>query len=511
MCTLSSRKVIGYVLFAGLFSAIIAAYLGPALAQEPGQQQEGAIAGSLQQWHVLATSPGVKVLSESYSDPGKILPSSQNPREVAQDWLMEKEIEEGRNMVGGKLIYISIGSASINARPADPGFIDSRYLAFQRAELEAKAKAAIFLGVDLTTERGTSEREINPQERAELETIVKASPTLQENAERMGVKDSIYSLFQKTHRLAEAKLDQALEKSGVDVAQERKETKRKQATKEAQRDKMKQLRNISETSMKTAACAFAEVQGTQVIQTFEGSYKNNYQVVVISLWSHNMQRLVEAMSQGAAPRTLSRKQAKEDLHRQLPQDPQELACLMGVRAYINQDGETVMLAFGQAGVEVLGGREDKAFELAGKKARLRAMSAMRSFIGEKVAFSGTEELREVLALYATEYQQPEGRAEYRSISQFQETIQAAADKQKITGLHGLLSRELTHPFTDKPMVLEIMAWSPSSQAMAEEVKRAIHQGTDAPPATKTPAPPQSETPARKGVISSGAGADKDAW
>ena len=70
-------------------------------------------------------------------------------------------------------------------------------------------------------------------------------------------------------------------------------------------------------------------------------------------------------------------------------------------------------------------------------------------------------LKEALALYASEAQDG-GDSEYRSISQFQEKIQAVAAKQKITGLHGLTTKELVHPFTDKPMVLKVMAWSPSS-------------------------------------------------
>lgn len=481
------------------------------LGQQPGEQEKTAYSHETKQWYVHATSPGVKILSASYHAPGRVLSQEKNPKDAAQDWLIENELEEGRNLLNKKLLYVSIGSASVNANPSEPKFIDSRYLAFQRAELEAKAKTAIFLGVDLTTTRGTSEREINPYERAALEEIVKASPTLQKNAGQMGVKENIYGLFKKAHRLTEAKMDKALENEGVDLASEQAEADRKKAEAKAKRDRFGQLRNISEASLKAAASAFAEVQGTQVIQSFEASYKGNYQVVVITLWSQNLQRLVESMQRGTAPMELSIKKAKKEVTRQLPEDPNELACLTGVRAYINQDGEHVLLAFGQAGVEVLGGREDKAFELAGKKARLRAMAAMRTFMGEKIAFSATEELAEVLALYANEYQEGESGQDYRSISQFQENIQAISKKQKIAGIHGLLTRELTHPFTDKPVVLKVMSWSPSSQSMSKELKQSIEYGVKTPVKPKAAEQTQVPTPARKGIISSGEGADKDAW
>jgi hypothetical protein len=490
----------------GLFSTIC----GATLAQEPGQSEEAAISGQSQQWDVIGKSPGVVIVSRQWADPGDLLPAGDNPLEVAQDWLLEQGLEEGRNLYRGKLLYVSTGSAAINATPDDPGFIDSRLLAFQRAELEAKVKTAIFLGVDLTTSRGSSEREINPDERGQMEAIVKASPTLAPSAERLGVKDGIYKFFDKGRQLAEAKLDRALEESGVDVSAAKAEERRKQAAAQAERDKFARLRHISEASLQTSALAVAEVQGAQVIQSFEGSYHNNYQVVVITLWSLNLQRLVNSMQQGTAPKPLPIRTAKDQLIEQLPKKANELVCLTGVRAYINQDGEHVLLAFGQAGVRVLGGREDKAFELAGKKARLRAMGAIRTFMGEKVAFAASEELQEVLALYVDEYQEGGGSQEYKSISQFNEHIQAIAEKEKITGLHGLLTRELTHPFTDKPMVLKVMAWSPSSQAAAQDVKRIVRDGPDAvaPPPSRPQAP---DVPARKGIISSGKGADEDAY
>lgn len=507
-----SCQRLGHVLWV-VWGVLVLSFLGSSmtLAQEPGQQEKAAISQEIQEWQVLATSPGVKVLSQHWQAPGKVLPSGDNPLDAAQNWLSDQGFEEGRNLYKGKLLYISIGSAAVNATPADPDFIDSRFLAFQRAELEAKVKTAIFLGVDLSTSRGSSEREINPQERAELEAIIKTSPTLQENARRMGIKEDVYSLFKKVHRLAEAKLDKALEDSGVDAVAEKTEAERKKAAARTKRDKSSRLRNVSEASLKTAASAFADVQGTQVIQSFEGSYHNNYQAVVITLWSQNLQRMVDSMRRGTAPASLARKKAKQEVTNQLPQDPNELACLTGIRAYINQDGEHVLLAFGQSGVKVLGSREDKAYELAGKKARLRAMAAIRSFMGERIVFSGSEELMEVLALYVDEYQEGAGAQEYKSISQFQESIRAIAAKQKVTGLHGLLTRELTHPFTDKPMVLKVMAWSPTSQAMARKVKQLIDNGPESVQPPQPTSRPQVQTPARKGITSSGEGADKDAW
>jgi len=256
-------------------------------AHEPCAGEKSAISAEAQAWQVLATSPGVKVLSQVTHNPGQILEKGENPLETAQDWLADKDLEEGRNLKSKKLLYISIGAATVNARPEDPGFIDSRFLAFQRAELEAKAKTAIFLGADLTTSRGASEREINPEERAALQDIVNASPELKKTTRTMNIAGSISELFEKSKTLISAKLDKAI-------------------------------------------------------------------------------------------------------------------------------------------------REDKAYEKAGKKARLRALASMRTFMGEKVAFMASEELAEALALYAGEYKEGEGSQEYKSISQFQEKTHGIKDNGMVS-------------------------------------------------------------------------------
>ena len=277
------------------------------------------------------------------------------------------------------------------------------------------------------------------------------------------------------------------------------------------RNKMSDLSNISEASIATAASSFADIQGTQVIQSFEGSYHDNYQVVVITLWSQNLQRMVDSMKNGMAPQGLTRKKAKAEVKKQLSDDPTELACLTGVRAYINQHGKHVLLSFGQSGVTVIGGRKDKAFEVAGKKARLRAMSAIRTFMGEKIAFNATEELREVLALYSSESSQNGGTSEYKSLNQLQERIKTISAKQNISGIHGFMTKELIHPFTDKPMVLKVMGWSPSSQAMSQQVKKQMTYGVAAPKEKKSAVVKKVKTKSKKGMISSGEGADSDAY
>jgi len=135
----------------GLLSVMAFSLIDPVLShsQQPGQSEKSAYSQEVQseqEWKVIATSPGVQILSEVQSNPGKILVDEDLTDDIALGWLVDRDLEEGRNFKKGKLLYISVVSPSCRAKPSDKGFIDSRFLAFQRAELIAKAKVAIFLG-----------------------------------------------------------------------------------------------------------------------------------------------------------------------------------------------------------------------------------------------------------------------------------------------------------------------------------------------------------------------------
>ena len=61
-------------------------------AQGPGAGEKTAVSAEAYEWQVLATSPGVKVLSQVVHNPGKILEQGENPLETAQDWLIDKNL-----------------------------------------------------------------------------------------------------------------------------------------------------------------------------------------------------------------------------------------------------------------------------------------------------------------------------------------------------------------------------------------------------------------------------------
>ena len=466
-------------------------------AQEPGQSEKAAVSAESSQWQVLATSPGVKVIIENQGSPGFVLKNSENPLDAASNWLTSKGLQQGRMIKNDKLLYISVGAATIMAKPDEEEFIDSRYLAFQRAELDAKAKLAMTLGVDLSTERGSANLRTSPKERQALKELYSSSKALQNSAEKAGIADRIKSIFDKATRLAETKLDNALEEAEATPEKNK-----------ADNNILKSI-NINDTSLKASAAAYTEVQGAQVIQTFEGSYRDSYMVVVVTLWSQNIQKLVDSMISGQNPAQLDPVTAKKEIIKQLPTNPDELMCLTGVRAYINERGERTLLAFGQAGVMDTG-EEAMDYMDAHEAAGLRALSALRTFMGETVLKNSTTEVYEALARYV--YKDGKRKREYGLVNELESKIQAKATEQKITGIQSVYSKEISHSFTGRPLVLEVYAWSPGSQAMAKDIKAKIENKSMPTVESEVRNHIQKKpATAKKGLKSSGAGADSDAW
>ena len=101
----------------GLLSVMAFSLINPVLShsQQPGQSEKSAYSQEVQseqEWKVIATSPGVQILSEVQSNPGKILVDEDLTDDFALGWLVERDLEEGRNFKKGKLLYISVGSSS---------------------------------------------------------------------------------------------------------------------------------------------------------------------------------------------------------------------------------------------------------------------------------------------------------------------------------------------------------------------------------------------------------------
>ena len=197
---------------------------------------------------------------------------------------------------------------------------------------------------------------------------------------------------------------------------------------------------------------------------------------------------------------------KKPIAQQIPTDKVVLLTTFGVQQKLNENGELVLVAFGQEGAV---SSSQTSANAASRKAQLNAFAAIREFAGENVSV-GSDMLN---AETTTEYEN--AAEEYKNSSAFAEKIKATAAKMKISGITTLKRWQAKHPISGQYVYGVICTWSPSSAARAtalkatmDAAKNAAATGVSARPAA--PAANESKLQ-QKSFQGAGASADEDAF
>ena len=264
---------------------------------------------------------------------------------LLDNFLSDKGWSEGIVQVGKKKIIIKKGVGQIAAPPTHSSYIDSRRLAFDKAMLEAKAKMANFLEqeIAIAVERKYSDNDSSH------------TPTPQEEiADAMAAMPS-ESICGKAIRLLDAKLDNALKAEGVDFAAE------KQAGGErlqAAINKAKKLcgsGSFKKTISSSATCCVSGLQAYYVIESQRSGKQG--EIGVIAMWSPALSAMADSLVTGKA---VPVKAAKRPIREQIPKDKNVLLSTFGVQQKIDENGQLVLVAYGQAGARSKSGMASNA-------------------------------------------------------------------------------------------------------------------------------------------------------
>ena len=369
-----NRKMFYAALFAGLSLGVMA-------QQEPGQ---GAV-------------PEAEVSTQ------QAISEEQDVMSMIKDCLVKDgkkynniEMQEGENIrKNGELFFISIGTGTIEAPRSHRQFAASRVAAYNKAMLAAKRNMVEHLKDAIQTETE--------------HMYAEGSFSAPSSAEQPKPDDS--STLGKIHRLINAKLDKALRAEGIDP-----DKASKAALAKAAKNKLKE----ESFSKLIAATAQAYVCGMQVYKSFEYSPANKKgQIGVITIWSPKLQKMAEAMlGNGTVPSEMP----KRPIFQQIPSDPAVLLTTFGVQQKVNENGNLVLVSFGQEGAIT---DSPSSANAAYRKAQLNAMAGIREFAGENVAVLSD-------GMNAESFAEFENAAdEYNNSSLYQEKIKAVAGKQSI--------------------------------------------------------------------------------
>ena len=394
-------------------------------------------------------------------------------QEVVNDYLAAKGWTDGENArPDGSRFYVAVGYGVIQAPLDSRGYADSRVNAYNKAMLDAKAKMAEYLEISIRTEteHDYAEGNFGGNEAAEADET---------------------GMTAKIKRLIHAKLDAALRAEGLDPDKAEREALARAAKKQLNGDF---YRKVISTAAK------AEVMGMQVACAFEGVPAGGKgQIGVVAIWSPKLQSMALAISRGGKlPGGVGKRPVKD----QIPADGKVLLSTFGVQQKIDENGNLVLVAFGQAGAI---SDSPTSANAARNKAKMQAMAAIREFAGESVAVAAD-------ALNAESVEEFENAAEqYEDASAYSQKIKAAAEKMRIAGIATIKNWEWRHPITGRMVYGAVCSWSPNQAARAQSMNRAMDAAAGAGGAASAgPAPLPVANPAGT-MQNQGADADDDAF
>jgi len=387
---------------------------------------------------------------------------TQVAQQMADDFLAEKKWSEGPN--DGGRFYVVRASAGFAVPAGSEGWDIARSNAFYLALLDARRKMAEYLAAQVATMVTSAY-----QEQTVASTVSNPSGALPAGNAAASVAET-----------AMQAVNADLQQSGVNAS----------ANPPAAAQAASRLVSSASFSNAVQVMARAEVAGLQAYRTFEGKGGPNGEVVVICVFSDKGMQLRDALLGLTDPPTKAPGPNVGDWARGV--GPESLLFSFGTQTRTNENGELVLVAFGQANPAATNAR---AVDAARTKARNNAVGAMRQYMGELAATEGDMMQSENLAEYADKTQV------YDNQSAFTDKIKAVAASLELPGVLPAYQWTARHPLLDSDTVGVVMVMSVSEAVKANKFREKL-QAVGASRggrgiATKQPTDPAATAPTKE--------------
>jgi hypothetical protein len=329
---------------------------------------------------------------------------------------------------------IYIVAAATTARPSNmTGFVNSRDVAYNIAELTAKMELLRMAGEQITSGRGFTMLE---------EIIEGEDPDASQKA----------SMLEKAARVIDKSLDNALEYLGVSAEEI---------------DKMnaseKQVAYEQEFNQTVKSLVAGMVKGCATIMIAEGDAGNDdYQIAVCMKYSPEYQSLASIIRNNAEYQIPVSK-VKNSVDKIKNMEPKDLVGKMGAQVTFNSAGEMVVFGYGQQEVRTTSSRQSAAFSRAYSQARLKAVNNIKNFVAEDLV--ANESLTNVEKL--KEYD--DGDQAYFSRQSWEQAVKSKESTLNIATFEVRQWKE-KHPISGHDIAGYVVAWSPSNAEQANSLK-----------------------------------------
>ena len=364
------------------------------------------------------------------------------------EYLDSKGWTEGANQNKGGVFMVQTGIGAIQAPPGHPSYNDARVRAFDKAMLDAKAKLAKSLEEEISVAVETAYVEPPKEMKGPEQQLAKAMAEMPDD-----------SIFGKAKTLIGKKLDNALRAEGYDP----------DAAKAAGQSKVDELRaKLESVSSKDSfkksvrAGATSAISGAQAFYTIEVVKGKRAEIGVVLIWSPKLGEMASSLVTG---KPVAGVKPKTPIRSQLTNDSKVLLSTFGIQQKIDENGNYVLVSFGQSGARNDSSRSAQA---AYDKAALQARSQIRQFAGETVSVSEAQDQAEETLEYDNG-----ALPDYTDSSSYEQYQKSVAAKMKINGIMTIKKWNSVHPVSGKPVYGVIMSWSPKAAEFAREMKKTI--------------------------------------
>jgi hypothetical protein len=361
----------------------------------------------------------------------------------------------------GGFFYIATGTATINSDVGGPKYASRRWVAYEKALLLSKQQTAEYLKAEV--ERRASFEMLPPQEQESL----KANASAEELREIKHYEDTrdLNSAWTKSLELLNRDLDKKL--AETDPKKDEPPAKSLEEVVE----KHKELG--SEVYKNTVTIGSAHrLSGIRVLYIGDKSPKGGKgEICVAAIYSGKLKQIADAMATkdlSLMPETAP----GEPVDSFIPDKNTSAGRLtlvnkMGVDVRADDQGNFWLISYGQAGPDKEGSKMSR--NRARRLAQLRALGAMRAYIGENFVSSGMADVEEVSIEY--EGNVPDADTLVENVTS---TAISIMEKMDIQGAAKADEIGLRHPTSGNEIWVAIYKWSSSTLAGAKQMSRELN-------------------------------------
>ena len=337
--------------------------------------------------------------------------------------------------------HFSSGVGVIRVQKSHEDYLNARKVAFKKAFLSAKRQMVESIKIQIATETAY---------------LYSEGQSIEANNDDSANEDKNLSFIDKFQLLANAYLDDELEKKGVNKDQE--ET--------VDEDIIKASLVSEEFQQKIEAVAQSAVNGVTALEFIEEKCENDNKAVIIAktVWSPKLRQLAAAITNGDAslsPKGIKKKPIEQQL------DQFDLKNYSGVIMMYDENGIGNLVSIGHA---VSVGNSNAS--MATEKADLEAKAKIREFMGEYLVTGKSLDQAESYQ----EFDDMSQSYEYNENTQI--SIKSESDAMILQGAKRVGKPiVIQHKASNKNLYIVAVKWSPETLTSAINAENTINDTT----------------------------------